>query len=470
MAKQTWNPGTAPTGVGGDTPYSANTKHQYNANELYAHCGADADGNLPDAQPINKGGTGATTAEQARQNLGLGAVAVEDIVPMDKGGTGATTAAQARTNLGLAATNFTSVTPSKNIGAIAAYNMADAVGGNITWNAALTHFPTVGCAAGSATLSDYAANGFGGSWLNFLSVRHRGGYDDGTQYGFVLFDAGMSAGLIPDLRVVRQASGNWGGTYKLRTEANTTVDANGFIKNASPIIELYADKIKLNDEAQLQTIIFEKRGIGDYLIQGSSGFAQEGWYVEQPKDANGNVYHAVLYEALENGDLSIKTYNKTLDSNGNTVADLNSPVDIKENRFISIRLNELPTDGTAPPNPTIVDNQGNPAPTKYHQLVDGIWVISAEDQELLEIELMAQMPKLTRRQFRLALVTNGYDLAEIEALISSIEDPLQRQIIQIEWQDSTVFERTSNSLNYMATLLKLNRDQINALWQQALLL
>ena len=74
MAKQTWSPGTAPTGVGGDTPYSANNKHQSNADELYAHCGADAEGNLPDAQPINKGGTGATTAEQARQNLGAVAV------------------------------------------------------------------------------------------------------------------------------------------------------------------------------------------------------------------------------------------------------------------------------------------------------------------------------------------------------------------------------------------------------------
>ena len=152
------------------------------------------------------------------------------------------------------------------------------------------------------------------------------------------------------------------------------------------------------------------------------------------------------------------------------MADLNSPVDIKENRFISIRLNELPQDTTAPTNPTIVDNHGNPAPSKYHELVDGVWSITAENSELLAQEQLAQMPKLTRRQFRLALVTNGYDLAAIESLIASIEDPLQRQIIQIEWQDSTVFERTSNSLNYMATLLELDRDQINALWQQALLL
>jgi len=62
---------------------------------------------------IASGGTGAATAALARTNLGLGndatgranlglgAVAVEDVVPLLLGGTGATTAAAARTNLGL---------------------------------------------------------------------------------------------------------------------------------------------------------------------------------------------------------------------------------------------------------------------------------------------------------------------------------------------------------------------------------
>lgn len=52
---------------------------------------------------VNKGGTGATTAANARTNLGLGSVATESIVPISKGGTGATTAANALTNLGAAA-------------------------------------------------------------------------------------------------------------------------------------------------------------------------------------------------------------------------------------------------------------------------------------------------------------------------------------------------------------------------------
>lgn len=49
--------------------------------------------------PISKGGTGASTAANARDNLGLGAVAVENVLPTTKGGTGATDGATGLQNL-----------------------------------------------------------------------------------------------------------------------------------------------------------------------------------------------------------------------------------------------------------------------------------------------------------------------------------------------------------------------------------
>lgn len=134
----------------------------------------------------------------------------------------------------------------------------------------------------------------------------------------------------------------------VRTTANTSVDANGFIKNASPIVKLFADKIELNDEANLQPITFEKLGVGDYLIKGSTGFAQEGWYIEMPKDANGNVLVAVVYEQLENNDISVKTYDYMLNKKGRIVPDLETPLDVPETRWIDLRLKALPQDDVQP--------------------------------------------------------------------------------------------------------------------------
>lgn len=90
---------------------------------------------------------------------------------------------------------------------------------------------------------------------------------------------------------------------------------------------------------------------------------------------------------------------------------------------------------------------------------DYVWAVTYEKPPL---------KPLTRRQFRLALVMNGFALVDIEALINQIEDDMQRQIIQIEWQDATVFERNNSSLFAMAALMGLSAEQVDALWVQAL--
>ena len=131
---------------------------------------------------------------------------------------------------------------------------------------------------------------------------------------------------------------------KVYTDKNVTKDSNGFLKGASPVIDLYDNKIGLNHDAEQQGgIMFEKLGVGDYLVKGSLGFAQEGWYIETPKDANGNVLVAVVYEQLANNDISIKTYAKKFDDEtGDIVPNLLKPRDIPTGRFISLRLHELP--------------------------------------------------------------------------------------------------------------------------------
>lgn len=134
--------------------------------------------------------------------------------------------------------------------------------------------------------------------------------------------------------------------FNILHSANTTVDANGFIKKASPIIRLFVDKIEPNDEAAEQPLSFEKLDIGHYLVKGSSGFAKEGWWIEIPTDTHGNKICTVEYQTLKNGDLEIKTFKKKLDEEGNIVANLDAPIDIPNNangepRWIDIRLNSI---------------------------------------------------------------------------------------------------------------------------------
>lgn len=90
-----------------------------------------------------------------------------------------------------------------------------------------------------------------------------------------------------------------------------------------------------------------------------------------------------------------------------------------------------------------------------------VWAVTYQDPPV---------PALTRRQFRLALVLNGYNLADIELLINQIADQTQRQIIQVEWHDATTFERHSINLLVMADLMGMDKPTVDALWTQALAL
>jgi len=138
-----------------------------------------------------------------------------------------------------------------------------------------------------------------------------------------------------------------------------TVDSNGVYKAASPIARLFADSLELNEDASKQPISFEKIDVGDYLIKDSLGFAKEGWYIEMPKDANGNVVVAVSYEQLEDGDISVKTYKKKFDiETASIVPDFDNPVDIPDSRWIDIRLHEEPEpEPEEPPSETPVEFQ-----------------------------------------------------------------------------------------------------------------
>ena len=203
--------------------------------------------------------------------------------------------------------------------------------------------------APSADLTKTQIYGFGNTGA--VSYGNGWGWCSGEKVHFII--GGLSTTQLYHVTVAnRNAETRTIGYHLIRTDQNTSVDANGFIKAASPVVKLFADKIECNDEANLQPVTFEKLGVGDYLIKGSTGFAQEGWYIEMPKDANGNVLVAVVYEQLDNNDISVKTYDYMLNKKGRVVPDLKTPLDIPEARWIDLRLQSLPQ-----PDTTLLDSQ-----------------------------------------------------------------------------------------------------------------
>lgn len=297
---------------------------------------------------ISQGGTGAITAAEARSNLGAAEKGVNtDITEMKglttplsiaQGGTGANSAISAKVALGL--------------------GDAGALGYSANAVASLFNKTLVSDWVSVLGLNRFAnishGDWQGGSTANSLYMPMR----YGTLMGYHANDSigtyswQFFKGVQGHQMSYRYAAGSdaWSAWGHLKTSFNTSVDANGFLKSASPVVKLFNDHIELNSDAEKQPIEFKKVDVGDYLLKGSLGFAQEGWYIEVPKDANGNTIVAVVYDTLENGDISIKTYKRKFDFElAAVVADLEIPMDIPEARWVDIRLHEEPEPEPEPP-------------------------------------------------------------------------------------------------------------------------
>ncbi len=85
----------------------------------------------------------------------------------------------------------------------------------------------------------------------------------------------------------------------------------------------------------------------------------------------------------------------------------------------------------------------------------------------IEAKRKALVPaSVTRRQAKQALLLNGF-LVNVQPAIDAIPDAAQRAMIQIEWDDSQVFERDRPALIALGSALGLTSVQLDDLFIEA---
>ena len=110
---------------------------------------------------------------------------------------------------------------------------------------------------------------------------------------FVLFFNNVTGQVV----IRRRHNDVWGADRTLWHTGNTTVDSNGFVKQASPIVRLFNDGF----EAPLEPVgaQFERLDVGLYRLSDVEPLADTGWQIEVPQDHNGNrlVFVEASYDA-----------------------------------------------------------------------------------------------------------------------------------------------------------------------------
>ncbi|WP_312227049.1 phage tail protein [Pseudescherichia sp.] len=274
------------------------------------------------------------------------------LVPMSLGGTGSPNAAGARKNLELGDS------ATRNVHT-ASYGDTAGVGVALQTNADfrsiagyddVQNFPR-GVSGGIQSASKYGATG---DYVGLLSVRGWGDSSAPSASWQIAVNSALQAFRIP----VRASDGaSYLTTYKIWNQRNTTVDGNGFIKQASPIARLISNPevmpptftdgdfsvagvAAVNLEAQGVTA--ERVGTGVYRVRGAMGLHSDGWTIEIPQDTNGNRLCFVETDIADDGVITVSVFKRRFDIDTAMIV-AGEPMDIPEGRWIDLRL-EMPAD------------------------------------------------------------------------------------------------------------------------------
>lgn len=247
-------------------------------------------------------------------------------LPVISGGTGGKTSAEGSENLGAMHYQY---------GSSVYYGGSDLPTGIGFYSGDTSPFPGGnGAPFTYAEIMTIAEGGRGGNW---------------SQIGFstITYEAPRYRQRTSDPSLIT----NW-RDFLVR-DLNTTVDPNGFVKIASPIVKLKSDgSSEVNDQAQGVTT--ERLDVGVYKISGTLGFNSDaswggiGGGFSIPQNSNGLPLLWVDYEVDEEGDITLKTYHRTHEGVPSFASNViegvadGEPIDIPVGRWVDLRV-EMPS-------------------------------------------------------------------------------------------------------------------------------
>lgn len=258
---------------------------------------------------------------------------------VDQGGTGAKTKEDARTNLGLGSSATLNAGSSLNeVVTVGTFGLGFSA--NIT--GVLDYWDRTAFLSTTATTDSFPGNGQG----TVISVVHRNnttyasrwiGSADGRAFFQLKSNNALSAAF--EMCLIGKS---------------VTVDSNGFVKKASPVINIWADgRFETNEESEGCNVT--RNGVGEYLIEGCHGLnADAAWGgidggFEIPTDRNKQPLIWLDYEVNADGSVLVKTYHRTnpdapaFARNQQEGIKEGDPVDIPADQFVSVRVG-MPSD------------------------------------------------------------------------------------------------------------------------------
>ncbi|EOI5814432.1 pyocin knob domain-containing protein [Cronobacter dublinensis] len=201
------------------------------------------------------------------------------------------------------------------------------------------------------------SNANNANWNGFYTGPGAGGVNFANEYMPLLVMSRAEGSNVSQVQVTGSGSlsararlnGTWTAWRETWNASNTTVDANGFIKRASPVVKIFTDgSFETNDESFGATVSRIDEGV--YLIEGCLGLNSDGAWsgpdggFEIPVDRNKQPIIWLDYSVGADGSITVKTYHRVNGSSPKFAQNIvegksdGDPIDIPSGVFVSVRV------------------------------------------------------------------------------------------------------------------------------------